>query len=508
MFIDHKDDHYFDRFLRDGIKDAETGTPSGLWEKIEQKQDKAYQAKVFNNRLIRALSVMGVAMLAGLTLLIFSNDKAANKKETIKHNTQIIADNDVDNLNNNIFIHTNLNNQNTKSPVSKKRNTSIPETPKDINTKPVLQNNALTIKTNTNNNSTTNLLRNNSHNNIHSPTFNHSKTSNNIQPSIFTPAKSLKNILSPQTNHAQISNAVHASSINPVKRPDIIPNSPLSDVAPFIIHKMEVNNIKEHYNSNHILQTDFRPKDKCIRFTKPNFWKGISLDAVFAPEYYNRTLTPINEEYDLYRDRRNGTEKYEFGYMTGLRASLSLNNGVALRTGLLYSQIQEVFSYENEEERYSVALTIVDTLYDNQGNMNVVFDTIDVIEKGIRTVKTYNKHRFLGIPILASYEIELMHWQLNVNAGVLMNIFMRSRGQIMSPRNNVPEDVKDIRAFNRNTGYSLYTSIACNYKLTSRMSILIEPHFKYILQPISRPSYPLKQNYWATGLTSGIRYRF
>ena len=115
---------------------------------------------------------------------------------------------------------------------------------------------------------------------------------------------------------------------------------------------------------------------KCATFGK---WLKLHFygDIYFSPDIAFRELESKNSEYDTYAANRKATETQLFSYSAGARFSVVSNYGLALRTGIVYSQINEQFKYESESE----TRTIVKDVFDDDGNL-IRTDTI--IETGSR----------------------------------------------------------------------------------------------------------------------------
>ena len=82
------------------------------------------------------------------------------------------------------------------------------------------------------------------------------------------------------------------------------------------------------------------------------------------------------------------------------------NNGIAMKTGVNYSSINEKFTYTDPNSVQIKTITIIKYIYDDQFN---VIDSIKTTENvsipGTNTVTQYNKISLVDIPVLMQYTI-------------------------------------------------------------------------------------------------------
>ncbi len=248
----------------------------------------------------------------------------------------------------------------------------------------------------------------------------------------------------------------------------------------------------------------FLVEPKCATFGK---WLKLYFygDMYFSPDVAFRKLESKGADYEDYTASREATESQSFSYSAGARFSVVSNYGIALRTGLVYSQINEIFDYENEREER----IFIENHYDDDGNL-IRTDTI--IETGTRYLTTYNHYRMWDIPVLLGYELNFKKFTLALNGGVYLNLISRQKGNFLSP-DLVPvtftsDQENTYPAFKEKLNMSLYGSLAFYYNLNERWQIMLEPQLRYYLDPMTRPDYMVDQQYITTGLNTGLRYRF
>ena len=241
----------------------------------------------------------------------------------------------------------------------------------------------------------------------------------------------------------------------------------------------------------------------CYKFgAKPSKFLA---DIYFSPEYYFRTLTAKNTESIDYAQARDNSESYNYGFGIGVRLSYLIKNQIALRAGLEYNQLGEVFKYEKDDD----IRTIITEIKDSQTG-EVLRDTQVFVGKHIK--KTYNRFHLIDLPISLGYELQKNKWTIALNGGVSLNLLFRKRGDILSPQLE-PVSISDSSeetypAFASNAGISIFGSVGFYRHLNENWQVVVEPHYRHFLGSFSKSGYPLKQDYRSAGLLLGLRHRF
>lgn len=248
----------------------------------------------------------------------------------------------------------------------------------------------------------------------------------------------------------------------------------------------------------------------CYSFN--SFLRGISVDAYFAPEYASRQLVYKDPSMIGYAEQRNDDESYVFAYSAGFRANAHFKGGLALRTGLIYTDIVERLRYRDENAQVTKVINVtLDTIYQN-GNIVYVWDTLSVTEYGNYNRIGYNRYRFYDIPLMLGYEIDRDRWVIQLNTGILFNVAASQRGDFLDPDHQLvnfdSNDDQAYRAFRTRVGSSLMMSLGFNYALRPKLHLLLEPQLRVWLQPMNIQAYPIDQKYVNLGLAMGIRNYF
>jgi hypothetical protein len=237
--------------------------------------------------------------------------------------------------------------------------------------------------------------------------------------------------------------------------------------------------------------------------------KAFYVDAFVAPEYAMRSFKKNLQESEKLLAARDSVEKTQYAISTGVRASLVFGNGLALRAGAVYNQM-------NERARFdSLGLGSITTTYNEVVQPNGKRDTVSItrtITDGIYRKIRYNHYRSIDIPLQIGYEMSLKNgWTIGFNGGANLNITAWRKADIVgadlrqltvSSGINKPNSV-----FNTRLGVSIIGSVAAYRQLTDGLQLVIEPSIRYGLKPITRVDYALKQQYSTAGLIVGLRLK-
>jgi hypothetical protein len=246
------------------------------------------------------------------------------------------------------------------------------------------------------------------------------------------------------------------------------------------------------------------PENSCRPFSKETWKLHLYAEAIASPEYVFRSLSPRSKDFAAYGESRQSMEEVRGGFSAGLRMSAVTNFGLSLRSGLQYTQINEVLNYRDPED----IRVIVTNIYDGQGNI-IGSDTI--FEQGTRIRVAYNRYRMLDVPVMAGYEFQFPRFSMTVHGGALFNVLFLKKGDILGPEGNpvgISSSEEDpYPAFKDRLGISLGGSVGFNYRLTPELQFVVEPQFRVVLDPVTRSDYPLKQDYFLTGISLGVRQK-
>jgi len=178
------------------------------------------------------------------------------------------------------------------------------------------------------------------------------------------------------------------------------------------------------------------------------------------------------------------------------------DNGIALRTGVNYSQINEKFTYFNGSEE----VTETRNIFDSDGN---IIGTDTVTLTGERYKVSNNIYRTIDIPFIVGYEFDMGQFGMSVNGGAYLNLLFMPDGDLLDPETLEPIaiDGDNFNAFKEQVGLGYYGSLALTYQAKNGLQLLLEPHFKLFPKSVTQDEYALTQRYTSVGLFMGVRKR-
>ncbi len=253
-----------------------------------------------------------------------------------------------------------------------------------------------------------------------------------------------------------------------------------------------------------------RSSPSCYSFH--TFLRGLSVDGYLAPEYALRQLVYKEPGMGEYAAMRDETESYSFAFSAGFRANAHFKGGLALRTGVVYTDIVEKFRNADPDAEVRRIITVnIDTIY-NPPDVIINVDTLSIVEYGAYDKVGYNRYRFYDVPLLLGYELDRGRWIVHINTGLMLNIGTARRGQILDPQSNLVSihsgENSSYPAFRSKVGSSLLMSLGFNYAVRPKLHLLLEPQFRVWMKPLNLEDYPVDQKYMNIGLAMGVRQYF
>lgn len=263
--------------------------------------------------------------------------------------------------------------------------------------------------------------------------------------------------------------------------------------------------------------TSAGPGDGCPSFDKRNRRHGVGektiyVDVFGAPEYAFRRLSQNLPESGTYLNARDTVEKPWYALSAGARASVVFESGLALRTGLVYTQTNEKAVFDSLGIGGKV-VTIKETYTPRAGGGTDTNRTvITTFQRGIFRTTYYNRYRSIDIPLQLGFEFPLNdNWSFSVNGGANFNISSWRKADILNANLKHEEMSSGLgetnTVFRKSFGVSLFGSVAAYRQISSNLQLVIEPSVRHYLQPMTRSDYALKQAYTNAGLIVGLRFR-
>ncbi|MBS4065827.1 MAG: hypothetical protein KGZ74_14810 [Chitinophagaceae bacterium] len=472
-------DKLFDSFIKSKLEHYDSGAPMHVWERIKNDKDRKPKGFFFwRNRYILLLAGL---FLTGITSYILLNNKEAvatmattttagvekTKQEKLPNEPAATLQQPISTQGKNESSSTNeATSTHTPSTQSTPSNTSVTNQSSSDHTK-------------------TSVFVQNNNTNLNGGVSSISLSlTKNKQGSLFTSV----NAPGVKSNLVNSSEQEQVLSIAGFSRND--------NTMP----KFRLGNISMPQN-----------KPTCPTINGPRR-RDFYLEAYVSPDYNIRTIS-AGDTSDFYIKERNETEKYRTSFSTGVRLVKNLGEKTLLKAGVNYTQINERLRIVSENSKQLTQIITIRTVVRSPGDTLFVRDTMYYEQTGTRYRTTYNRFRFIDVPVIFSYEFgdpELMHFA--VNAGPVFNIVSFYNGEVLDtsyrPLSISTKSGNNVNNWRNNIGLGMFASISIFKKLNDRIHLFGEPYVRYNFNPVTQQNNFIKQSYLITGMQLGIRYNF
>jgi hypothetical protein len=245
-----------------------------------------------------------------------------------------------------------------------------------------------------------------------------------------------------------------------------------------------------------------------------------SVGAQFAPvlsyrdisiNYANQTG---NNPHDV-ESQLNDSEDALLSYAGGVDVNYVLSDRWNIQSGMYYSKIGQVnnnaLNFKQNDDEY-----LLFAIRTSTGNINVSFekipddiktitpnkDTLEAVD--LNNVKLIQNFDLFEIPFMVKYKILSRKLGINISGG-LSPAYLVSNSTILQ----VDDNKYDVGSSSNLNSMIVNTSISLgiNYQLSKRISLNLEPNFKYSLSPINKDSNFDYHPYYFSWFT-GLSYKF
>jgi hypothetical protein len=257
--------------------------------------------------------------------------------------------------------------------------------------------------------------------------------------------------------------------------------------------------------------------------TKPE--KRWSIAAMASPTYYST----INSGSDQLTSQLMSTEEPLFSYSGGVAFSYKISKRFSIRSGLYYSSLGQkvdgIYSftgfqkYNNSKGGPNFEVpTTSGTVYTSNPDVflaaygngkvltaytNDVFDPQKASLQYISNSLTQN-FSYLELPVILRYKIIDKTIGINLIGGLSYNLLVNNSAYAMKDGTKYP--VGDTKGLNP-LALSSSLGMGMEYNLSGKLSLNLEPTFRYYLNPFSVTTGSFIHPY-SFGIFSGVSYKF
>ncbi|MBL0357776.1 MAG: hypothetical protein IPP72_13215 [Chitinophagaceae bacterium] len=254
---------------------------------------------------------------------------------------------------------------------------------------------------------------------------------------------------------------------------------------------------------------DWNNKQTIIKAIKIPDCPAAEKDAAGNKSYFEVYLSPdyaIKKYSDTGNSaligKRKESLRFQSAYSAGIRYTRVFNNGMSIRAGINYSQINEKFSFIKDN--------VVQLVY----VISPAGDTTDrYYVRGTRYKTSYNHYRTIDVPIVVGYELGNGRLHANINAGVMLNVYSWQKGETLD-NNYMPVSITTGKEgdaayqYKTNVGIGFTGAVSLYYKLNDRLHLLAEPYCRFNLSPMNKEAVSLQEKFTTIGLRLGLRVDF
>jgi hypothetical protein len=224
------------------------------------------------------------------------------------------------------------------------------------------------------------------------------------------------------------------------------------------------------------------------------------VEVYLGPDYAFKSYSDTGNS-ELIRKRKESLH-FQSAYSAGIRYTRVFGNGMSIRAGINFSQINEKFSFIKDN--------VVQQVYviNPQGDT-----TSSYYVRGTRYSNAYNHYRSIDVPVVVGYELGNGRLHANINAGVMINVYSWQKGQTLDD-NYLPVSITTGKEGNTayqyktNVGIGFTGAVSLYYKLNDRLHLLAEPYCRFNLSPMNKEAVSLQEKFTSIGLRLGLRMDF
>ena len=211
---------------------------------------------------------------------------------------------------------------------------------------------------------------------------------------------------------------------------------------------------------------------------------------------------------DLLNIRKDNEYTLESSYL-GLHLNLKTKKGIYFTSGIQRTVIAEQYEINNTlttmDSIIGVKTLIVNLTGDTIQRMGMLpRTTTSVLEK-----KIFNTYQLIDIPIFIGYESVKEKWALGIEAGVLANISLKTKGIIP---NQFFDDIniatQQDEIFKSKIGLSYHLGLTTSRKIYKSLWLTFTPSLRILPSDITNDNYGLSQKYTLFGARVGVRCQF
>jgi hypothetical protein len=465
-----------DEIIKDKLNNYSSKVPDGLWEKIFADKERRPKFFWWFNADVRKYAVAAVLLLLlGYTFYAANKKSAMPVNATVQHetnssikNTPNNSVNPIDNANNNQTIDHNNTINTPSSEINQSSN-------------------------NFNNN-----LSSNKKTSVRIDQLNNTKVSF-IKTQSLPFTENFNNEVAENGNKYQFNTANNSS----VTANNFIPGK----LIPFGVNLKDHTNPFPPINLRNLLGIGMSDCPSA-NGNRRNDWY---IEVYASPDYTMKSIT-ANSASSAYLQKVDSSQTMNGGFTAGVRIAKNIGEDFMFKTGIQYSQVNELFNRKTVNEVRTTIVINSRTIVRPQGD-TTISDTTSLTQIGYSIKKAVNQYRNIEIPLTLGYEFAKKDskWKLGLNGGVIVNIASWASGETLDTAYNVvpistSKGSSSGVVYKTKAGISLYASASVIREINKGVELFAEPYFRYGLSNTTTDA-GYSQRFNALGLSVGMRLK-
>lgn len=201
---------------------------------------------------------------------------------------------------------------------------------------------------------------------------------------------------------------------------------------------------------------------------------------------------------------RQRTEQSLEVLQAGLRLGLVHRSGFGLASGLQWTRIAERMEFRDEVVNQDSVYGIMALAVNPFGDTTPIYGQVPHTTTTSINKRYYNYYQLIDLPLLAGYQQQVGKWWLGAEAGVYINLRLRSRGQILQPDySGLDLAEAQPELFPNRIGLSYHLGLRASRELWPGVHLSLSPQWRY-LPTLSVADNPIRQRYQLFGLQVGV----
>lgn len=226
----------------------------------------------------------------------------------------------------------------------------------------------------------------------------------------------------------------------------------------------------------------------------------------FRPLKQYIQIDPNSSEVDALRQQNESSRE---GYHAAIYLKMiGRNLPLYLQTGVSQDYLTERMTVEYSYIQRDTTRGII-SITESENGDTITTIIGDIIQE--KEISGFKKRHYriqtIDIPIMAGYQFSLGRFDLGLEAGAVLNISMRSMGNILTS----PTDFEDIdmkSPFKSKVGVSYIGGLSLGYYVGPRSKIYLNTKMRLIPEAVNSSENTLQQKYNFLGLNIGYGYTF